>query len=99
MVMQFVLVGYCVFVYLIDGMGFYGFERQVVDVWYMVVYGDDGDIVMFVVGDMLFDLLLIGGVLFNELIVCYGLFVMNIEEEIWQVVVDYQIGCMGCIEV
>lgn len=49
----------------------------------MVVYGDDGDIVMFVVGDMLFDLLLIGGVLFNELIVCYGLFVMNIEEEIW----------------
>lgn len=88
------LDGYSVFVYVFEGGLMVG---QGEDVWLvvcqeLVVFGG-GECLDFQVGVDGVWLILVVGWLLCELVMCYGLFVMNICQELMQVFVDFQEGC------
>lgn len=80
------------FAYVIDGSGDIG--GTAIGDAQMVVLGE-GDSVTITSGDVVLDLLLIGGVPLHEPIVQYGPFVMNTQREIMQAVDDFQNGRFG----
>ena len=89
------------FVYVVEGEGLFGAERERGTDGQMVLFAQDGDAVRIENAPDapgILELLLIGGVPLNEPVARYGPFVMNTEREIRQAIEDYQLGRMGVIE-
>jgi quercetin 2,3-dioxygenase len=89
------------FVYVVEGAGLFGAEREHGADGQMVMFAPDGDEVRIenpADADATLDVLLIAGVPLNEPIARYGPFVMNTEAEIHQAFEDYRRGRMGAIK-
>ena len=88
------------FVYLVEGEGLFGAERERATDGQMVLFAQDGDMVRIenaAEATSTLEVLLIAGVPLNEPVARYGPFVMNTEREIRQAIEDYQQGRMGVI--
>lgn len=89
---------YNAFVYLVDGTGLFGAQRERGTDGQMVMFAPDGDEVRIensADADTPLEVLLIAGVPLNEPIARYGPFVMNTEAEIHQAFEDYRRGPDG----
>lgn len=97
-IVQPVPAEYNAMVYVLDGVGEFGAERERAGDGQMVMFAQDGgEVRLSNSGDTALDLLLLAGVPLNEPIVRYGPFVMNTEAEIRQAFADYRSGKMGAI--
>ena len=88
------------FVYVVDGEGVFGAEREHAADGQMVMFAQDGDEVRIENPEdsrTTLDVLLIAGSPLNEPVVRYGPFVMNTRDEIYQAIEDYRLGRMGAI--
>ena len=86
------------FVYVIDGEGKFGAERERAVDGQMVLLATDGDEVLIenpADAKTTLEVLLIAGLPLNEPVARYGPFVMNTREEIYQAIEDYRMGKMG----
>lgn len=91
---------YNAFVYVVEGAGLFGAEREHGVDGQMVMFAPDGDEVRIenqADADAPLEVLLIAGVPLNEPIARYGPFVMNTESEIHQAFEDYRRGRMGVV--
>lgn len=89
---------YNAFVYIVEGAGLFGTERERATKGQMVLFAMDGDEVKIENpsdATTTLDVLLIAGLPLNEPVVRYGPFVMNTRDEIHQAIEDYQNGRMG----
>jgi len=91
---------YNAFVYIVEGEGLFGAERERATDGQMILFARDGDAVRIenpAEATSTLEVLLIAGVPLNEPVARYGPFVMNTEREIRQAIEDYQLGRMGVI--
>lgn len=98
---QAVPANYNAFAYVIDGQGLAGKEERSVKEGQMVAFARDGEEVQLAVSAGAaapMNVLLIAGVPLNEPVVRYGPFVMNTEQEIYQVINDFNSGRFGEID-
>ena len=89
---------YNAFVYIVEGAGLFGAERERATQGQMVLFAMDGDEVKIENpsdATTTLEVLLIAGLPLNEPVVRYGPFVMNTRDEIHQAIEDYQNGRMG----
>ncbi|MBD2341282.1 pirin family protein [Calothrix sp. FACHB-156] len=92
---------YNAFIYVLDGEGLFGAEKERAGDGQMVLFAQDGEEVVIANPsntNSALDLLLIAGVPLNEPVVRYGPFVMNTQAEIIQAIEDYRNGRMGSID-
>ena len=92
---------YNAFIYVLDGEGLFGTEKELAGDGQMVLFAQDGEEIAIANSSNAkspLDVLLIAGVPLNEPIVRYGPFVMNTEAEIIQAIADYRNGRMGSID-
>ncbi|BAY08752.1 pirin family protein [Calothrix sp. NIES-2098] len=92
---------YNAFIYVLDGEGLFGAEKERAGDGQMVLFAQDGEEVAIANPSNAkspLDVLLIAGVPLNEPVVRYGPFVMNTEAEIIQAIDDYRNGRMGSID-
>ncbi|MBD2359187.1 pirin family protein [Tolypothrix sp. FACHB-123] len=92
---------YNAFIYVLDGEGLFGTEKELAGDGQMVLFAQDGEEIAIVNSSNTkspLDVLLIAGVPLNEPVVRYGPFVMNTEAEIIQAIADYRNGRMGSID-
>lgn len=92
---------YNAFIYVLDGEGLFGAEKERAGDGQMVLFAQDGEEVAIANPSHAkspLDVLLIAGVPLNEPVVRYGPFVMNTEAEIIQAIEDYRNGRMGSID-
>ena len=89
---------YNAFVYLVEGQGLFGADRERAGDGQMVLFAQDGDEVRLenpANANATLDVLLIAGLPLNEPVARYGPFVMNTAAEIHQAFEDYRQGRMG----
>ncbi|OUL37049.1 pirin [Nostoc sp. T09] len=92
---------YNAFIYVLDGEGLFGAEKERAGDGQMILFAQDGEEVAIANPSNAkspLDVLLIAGVPLNEPVVRYGPFVMNTEAEIIQAIEDYRNGRMGSID-
>lgn len=92
---------YNAFIYVLDGEGLFGAEKELARDGQMVLFAQDGEeiaIVNSLNATSPLEFLLIAGVPLEEPVVRYGPFVMNTEAEIIQAITDYRNGRMGSID-
>ncbi|QIR36577.1 pirin family protein [Tolypothrix sp. PCC 7910] len=92
---------YNAFIYVLDGEGLFGAEKERAGEGQMVLFAQDGQEVVIANpanANSALDVLLIAGVPLNEPVVRYGPFVMNTQAEIIQAIEDYRNGRMGSID-
>ena len=89
------------FVYVVDGAGLFGADKERAGDGQMVLFAQDGDEVRIENpsdAKTALDLLFIAGFPLNEPVARYGPFVMNTPQEIHQAFEDYRQGRMGQID-
>ncbi|BAY66344.1 hypothetical protein NIES22_64830 [Calothrix brevissima NIES-22] len=92
---------YNAFIYVLDGEGLFGTEKELAGDGQMVLFAQDGEEIAIANSANALsplDFLLIAGVPLKEPVVRYGPFVMNTEAEIIQAIADYRNGRMGSID-
>ncbi|BAY25157.1 hypothetical protein NIES2100_49610 [Calothrix sp. NIES-2100] len=91
---------YNAFIYVLNGEGLFGAEKELAGDGQMVLFAKDAEEVAIANSSNAtpLDVLLIAGVPLNEPVVRYGPFVMNTEAEIIQAIADYRNGRMGSID-
>ncbi|MEP0755479.1 pirin family protein [Trichocoleus sp. Lan] len=92
---------YNAFIYVLDGEGLFGADKERAGDGQMVLFAQDGEeVAISNPSDARspLDVLLIAGVPLNEPVVRYGPFVMNTQAEIVQAIEDYRNGRMGSID-
>jgi hypothetical protein len=92
---------YNAFIYVLDGEGLFGADKERAGDGQMVLFAQDGEeVAMANPADakLPLDVLLIAGVPLDEPVVRYGPFVMNTEAEIVKAIEDYRNGRMGSID-
>lgn len=92
---------YNAFIYVLDGEGLFGADKERAGDGQMVLFAQDGEEVAIANpadAKLPLDVLLVAGVPLNEPVVRYGPFVMNTEAEIVKAIEDYRNGRMGSID-
>jgi hypothetical protein len=100
-VTQTIPQNYNAFAYVVNGEGVFGAELKPAHKEQVVLFERDGNEITIKAPDDVIsplDVLLIAGMPLSEPIARYGPFVMNIEEEIRQAILDYNNGRMGKID-